>query len=77
MMILLQRKKEWTNKGNHKQEEADTLIYNTTSNTHLLYRIKKILLCGCWEIFDRNLIWKKLERKKTKGLEGLELLTRD
>ena len=67
MMILLQRKKEWTNKGNHKQEEADTLIYNTTSNTHLLYRIKKNptlwLLRNLWQKFNLKEIGEKVNKR--------------
>ena len=31
--ILLGREKKWTNKGNGKQETADSLSHNTTSHT--------------------------------------------
>ena len=32
---------KWTNKGNDKQEEADSLLHSTTSYTQHLYRISK------------------------------------
>ena len=31
-------KEKWTNKGNDKQEEADSLLHNTTSYTKHLYQ---------------------------------------
>ena len=34
-------KEKWTNKGNDKQEETDSLLYNTTSHTQHLYQISK------------------------------------
>ena len=39
--ILLERKKKWTNKENDKQEEADSLLHDTTSHTQCLYKISK------------------------------------
>ena len=39
--FLLAGKKNWTNKGNDKQEEADSLLHNTTSHTQHLYQISK------------------------------------
>ena len=35
------REKKWTNKGNDKQEDADSLLHNTTSHTQHLYQISK------------------------------------
>ena len=35
------KKEKWTNKGNDKQEEADSLLHNTTSHTQHLYQISK------------------------------------
>ena len=35
------KKEKWTNKGNAKQEEADSLLHNTTSHTQHLYQISK------------------------------------
>ena len=32
---------KWTNNGNDKQEEADSLLHNTTSYTQRLYQISK------------------------------------
>ena len=34
-------KEKWTNKGNDKQQHADSLFYNTTSHTQHLYQISK------------------------------------
>ena len=34
-------KEKWTNKGNDKQQHADSLLHNTTSNTQHLYQISK------------------------------------
>ena len=34
-------KEKWTNKGNDKQEAADSLLQNTTSHTQHLYQISK------------------------------------
>ena len=34
-------KEKWTNKGNDKQEEADSLLHNSTSHTQHLYQISK------------------------------------
>ena len=32
---------KWTNKGNAKQQHADSLLHNTTSHTQHLYQISK------------------------------------
>ena len=32
-------KEKWTNKGNDKQQHADSLLHNTTSHTQHLYQI--------------------------------------
>ena len=34
-------KEKWTNKGNDKQQHADSLLHNTTSHTQHLYHISK------------------------------------
>ena len=34
---FIKEKEKWTNKGNGKQEEADSLLYNATSHTQYLY----------------------------------------
>ena len=34
-------KEEWINKGNDKQQEADSLLHNTTSHTQHLNQISK------------------------------------
>ena len=34
-------KEKWTNKGNDKQQHADSLLHNTTSHTQHLYQISK------------------------------------
>ena len=34
-------KEKWTNKGNDKQQHADSLVHNTTSHTPHLYQISK------------------------------------
>ena len=34
-------KEKWTNKGNDKQEEADSLLHNTRCHTQHLYQISK------------------------------------
>ena len=34
-------KEKWTNKGNDKQQKADSLLHNTTSHTQHLYQISK------------------------------------
>ena len=36
-------KEKWTNKGNDKQQHADSLLHNTTSHTQHLYQISKSL----------------------------------
>ena len=38
---LLGEKEKWTNKGNDKQQNADSLLHNTTSHTQHLYQISK------------------------------------
>ena len=39
--IFIGEKEKWTNKENDKQEEADSLLHNTTSYTQRLYQISK------------------------------------
>ena len=39
--LLGDQKKKWTNKGNDKQQHADSLLHNTTSHTQHLYQISK------------------------------------
>ena len=34
-------KEKWTNKGNGKYQEADSLLHNATSHTQHLYQISK------------------------------------
>ena len=38
---LIGEKEKWKNKGNYKQQEADSLLHNTTSHTQHLYQIAK------------------------------------
>ena len=38
---LLAEKEKWTNKGNDKQQHADSLLHNTTSHTQHVYQISK------------------------------------
>ena len=38
---LIREKEKWTNKGNGKQQEAESLLHNTTSHTQHLYQIPK------------------------------------
>ena len=38
---LLGEKERWTNKGNDKQQHADSLLHYTTSHTQHLYQISK------------------------------------
>ena len=38
---LLGEKEKWINKGNDKQQHADSLLHNTTSRTQHLYQISK------------------------------------
>ena len=38
---LLGEKEKWINKGNDKQQHADSLLHNTTSHTEHLYQISK------------------------------------
>ena len=37
--IFIGEEEKWTNKGNDKQEEADSLLHNTTRYTQHLYQI--------------------------------------
>ena len=39
--ISIGEKEKWTNKGNDKQEEANSLLYNIRSYTQHLYQISK------------------------------------
>ena len=39
--IFIGEKEKWTNKGNDKQEEADSLLHNIKSHTQHLYQISK------------------------------------
>ena len=39
--IFIGEKEKWTNKGNNKQEEANSPLHNTTSHTQHLYQISK------------------------------------
>ena len=39
--IVIEEKEKWTNKGNYKQDEVDSLLHNTTSYTQHLYQISK------------------------------------
>ena len=38
---LLGEKEKWTNKGNDKQQQADSLLHNTTSHAQHLDQISK------------------------------------
>ena len=37
--ILTGRKEKWTNKGTHMQEDADSLLHDTSNRTRCLYHI--------------------------------------
>ena len=39
--IFIGEKEKWTNKGNDKQEDVDSLLHNTTRHTQHLYQISK------------------------------------
>ena len=39
--IFIGEEEKWTNNGNEKQEQADSLLHNTTSYTQHLYQISK------------------------------------
>ena len=39
--IFIGEKEKWTNKGNDKQEEDDSLLHNTTTYTQYLHQISK------------------------------------
>ena len=39
--IFTRQKEKWTNNGNGKQEEADSLLHNITSYIQHLYQISK------------------------------------
>ena len=39
--IFIGEKEQWANKGNDKQQHADSLLHNTTSHTQHLYQISK------------------------------------
>ena len=38
---LIGEKEKWTNKGNGKHQEADSLLHNATNHTQHLYQILK------------------------------------
>ena len=38
---LNEEKEKWTNKGNGKNQEADSLLHNAKSHTQHLYQISK------------------------------------
>ena len=38
---LLGEKEKWINKGNDKQQHADSRLHHTTSHTQYLYQISK------------------------------------
>ena len=38
---LIGEKEKWTNKGNGKHQDTDSLLHNTTSHTQHLYQISK------------------------------------
>ena len=54
--ILIGEEEKWTNKGNDKQEEADSLSHNTQSHTQHLYQTSKSYcrFSSSSEIFDRK-----------------------
>ena len=41
LCLIFMRKKKWKNKGNDKNEDAHSLLYNTTSHIKCLYQISK------------------------------------
>ena len=41
MKSFIEEKEKWPNKGNDKQQNADSLLHNTTSHTQHLYQISK------------------------------------
>ena len=69
---FFRRKKEkWMNKGNDKQENADSVLHNKTSQTQYLYKLSKSyivqLVRNLWHKFP-SYIWvtdgKRKKRKK-------------
>ena len=59
------------NKGNDKQQHADSVLHNTKSHTQHLYQISKSLAQQFREIFDKNfpmyytgVRWKKGQMEK-------------
>ena len=39
--VFMREKEKWPNKGNDRQEVADSLIHNTTCHAQCLYQISK------------------------------------
>ena len=52
----MERKAEWTNKWNDKQEDSDSLLHGTTSHNKNLYSISQFLTEEAFkiEMFDRH-----------------------
>ena len=75
--IFIGEKEKWTSKGNDKQEEADSLLHNTTSYTQHLYKIANPRFSSSWEIFDakkRLHTHAKIVTEKTKTIYPLYTL---
>ena len=45
-------KEKWTNKGNDKQQHADSLLHNTTVISNICTKFKNPRRSSAWEIFD-------------------------
>ena len=61
---------KWTNKGNSKHQEADSLLHNATRHTQHLYQISKswvqLFLRNLWHKFPYVLHWSERWKRRQK-----------
>ena len=64
MEIFIGEREKWSNKGNGKQEEADSLLHNTTNHTQFRSKFQNPKCGSSWEIFDEKKVYTHTHTKK-------------
>ena len=71
---LLGEKEKWTNKGNGKHQEADSLLHNARRHTQHLHQISKswvqLFQRNLWHKFPYVLHWSERWKKRKMEKEG-------
>ena len=57
-------KEKWTNKGNDKPEEAESLLHDTSSHTHSSHRLQFVAIIEAVKSMIKNNYWRQRKLDK-------------